>query len=99
MDHFELVSEYKMMGDQPEAVERLAEGIADGLKYQTLMGVTGSGKTFTVANIIEKDGVFWFEYYSMGNSCSQAVYDYLKRFIKRKMGFKYLYDVTAKETR
>ncbi|MBR5230437.1 MAG: excinuclease ABC subunit UvrB [Firmicutes bacterium] len=54
MDRFELVSEYKMMGDQPQAVEKLAEGIADGLKYQTLMGVTGSGKTFTMANLIQK---------------------------------------------
>ena len=54
MDHFKLVSEYKMTGDQPQAVEKLAEGIADGLKYQTLMGVTGSGKTFTMANLIEK---------------------------------------------
>ncbi|MBR3707295.1 MAG: excinuclease ABC subunit UvrB, partial [Firmicutes bacterium] len=54
MDQFKLISDYKMMGDQPEAVERLAEGIADGLKYQTLMGVTGSGKTFTMANLIQK---------------------------------------------
>lgn len=54
MDYFKLVSEYKMTGDQPQAVEKLAEGIADGLKYQTLMGVTGSGKTFTMANLIEK---------------------------------------------
>ena len=54
MDRFKLVSEYKMTGDQPQAVEKLAEGIADGLKYQTLMGVTGSGKTFTMANLIEK---------------------------------------------
>ena len=54
MDHFKLHSEYKMTGDQPQAVEKLAEGIADGLKYQTLMGVTGSGKTFTMANLIEK---------------------------------------------
>lgn len=52
MDRFELVSEYKMMGDQPEAVARLKEGLEDGLKYQTLMGVTGSGKTFTMANLI-----------------------------------------------
>ena len=52
MDRFELVSEYKMMGDQPQAVARLAEGLEDGLKYQTLMGVTGSGKTFTMANLI-----------------------------------------------
>ena len=54
MDHFKLHSEYKMTGDQPQAVEKLAEGIADGLKYQTLMGVTGSGKTFTMANLIQR---------------------------------------------
>ena len=54
MDRFKLHSEYKMTGDQPQAVEKLAEGIADGLKYQTLMGVTGAGKTFTMANLIER---------------------------------------------
>lgn len=54
MDCFKLHSEYEMTGDQPQAVEKLAEGIADGLKYQTLMGVTGSGKTFTMANLIER---------------------------------------------
>ena len=43
-----------MMGDQPEAVEKLYQGICDGKKYQTLMGVTGSGKTFTRANLIAK---------------------------------------------
>ena len=48
-----------------------------------------------IADITENNGVFWFESYSMGNSCSRAVYDYLKRFIKRKMGFKYLYDATV----
>jgi len=51
---FKLVSEYKPTGDQPKAIERLAEGIQKGLKYQTLLGVTGSGKTFTMANVIEK---------------------------------------------
>ncbi len=51
---FKLHSEYKMMGDQPEAVARLAAGIAEGRKYQTLMGVTGSGKTFTMANLIQQ---------------------------------------------
>ncbi|MGN1413662.1 MAG: excinuclease ABC subunit UvrB [Anaerovoracaceae bacterium] len=54
MDHFELVSEYSMMGDQPAAVDKLAEGLYNGEKYQTLMGVTGSGKTFTMANLIAK---------------------------------------------
>lgn len=54
MDHFKLVSEYKPTGDQPEAIAALVEGIKRGDKEQTLMGVTGSGKTFTMANIIEK---------------------------------------------
>lgn len=52
MDKFELVSEYKPSGDQPEAIKALAEGLERGEKFQTLLGVTGSGKTFTMANII-----------------------------------------------
>lgn len=51
---FELVSKYKPAGDQPKAIQKLSEGIQDGLKSQVLLGVTGSGKTFTMANIIEK---------------------------------------------
>ena len=51
---FKLVSEYKPTGDQPEAIEYLSNGIKSGKKFQTLLGVTGSGKTFTMANIIEK---------------------------------------------
>ncbi|MFC2151897.1 excinuclease ABC subunit UvrB [Bacteroidota bacterium] len=51
---FNLTSEYKPTGDQPEAIKQLVEGINRGDKYQTLLGVTGSGKTFTVANVIEK---------------------------------------------
>ncbi len=54
MDRFELVSEFKPTGDQPQAIEKLVKGIKEGLKFQTLMGVTGSGKTFTMANIIER---------------------------------------------
>lgn len=54
MNRFKLVSEYKMMGDQPQAVEQLTEGILNGEKHQTLLGVTGSGKTFTMANVIER---------------------------------------------
>ncbi|MBR1444003.1 MAG: excinuclease ABC subunit UvrB, partial [Firmicutes bacterium] len=54
MDKFELVSEFKATGDQPEAIESLAKGFIDGKKFQTLLGVTGSGKTFTMANIIQK---------------------------------------------
>lgn len=52
MEHFKLVSEFKPTGDQPQAIEKLVKGLEDGLKYQTLKGVTGSGKTFTMANII-----------------------------------------------
>ncbi len=54
MDHFELVSEYKPAGDQPEAIEALVKGIKEGQKEQTLLGVTGSGKTYTIANVIAK---------------------------------------------
>ena len=54
MPDFQIVSPYKMAGDQPEAVAKLVEGINNGLTEQTLMGVTGSGKTFTMANIIEQ---------------------------------------------
>ena len=54
MDKFVLHSAYKPTGDQPQAIKELSEGIADGLSEQTLLGVTGSGKTFTMANIIEK---------------------------------------------
>lgn len=54
MDRFKLVSDYKLSGDQPEAVDKLVKGIQSGLKEQTLLGVTGSGKTFTMANVIER---------------------------------------------
>ena len=52
MEQFELKSEYKPTGDQPEAIEKLTEGVRNGLREQVLLGVTGSGKTFTMANII-----------------------------------------------
>jgi excinuclease ABC subunit B len=51
---FKVVSEYKPTGDQPQAIDRLSQGFIDGKKFQTLLGVTGSGKTFTMANIIER---------------------------------------------
>ena len=54
MDQFKLSSKYKPMGDQPQAIEQLVEGINSGEQFQTLLGVTGSGKTFTMANVIEK---------------------------------------------
>lgn len=52
MDHFKLVSEYKPTGDQPQAIEQLVKGFQEGNQCQTLLGVTGSGKTFTMANVI-----------------------------------------------
>ena len=52
MDHFELVSEYQPTGDQPQAIEQLVKGFKEGNQCETLLGVTGSGKTFTMANVI-----------------------------------------------
>lgn len=54
MDHFELVSEYKPTGDQPQAIAELVQGFQEGNQFQTLLGVTGSGKTFTMANVIQQ---------------------------------------------
>ena len=51
---FKIESNFKPTGDQPEAIQQLVEGINSGEKYQTLLGVTGSGKTFTVANVIQE---------------------------------------------
>ena len=51
---FEIVSDFKPTGDQPEAIKSLAQGILSDEKYQTLLGVTGSGKTFTVANVVQE---------------------------------------------
>src|SRR3954447_3167582 len=53
---FEVVSDFQPTGDQPEAIDALLSGLNQGLKRQTLLGVTGSGKTFTMANVIEKWG-------------------------------------------
>ena len=54
MDHFELVSQYKPTGDQPQAIEALVKGFKEGNQCETLLGVTGSGKTFTMANVIQQ---------------------------------------------
>lgn len=54
MDHFELVSEYKPTGDQPQAIAELVRGFKEGNQFETLLGVTGSGKTFTMANVIQQ---------------------------------------------
>ena len=53
-NRFELQADYEPAGDQPEAIEHLTEGLESGLSHQTLLGVTGSGKTFAVAKIIER---------------------------------------------
>ena len=53
MPNFQLISKYEPTGDQPEAIEQLTQGIEDGVPAQTLLGVTGSGKTFTIANVIK----------------------------------------------
>ena len=54
MPKFHVVSEYTPSGDQPQAIEKLAEGLENGLRQQVLLGVTGSGKTYTMAKVIEK---------------------------------------------
>ena len=54
MDHFELVSKYSPQGDQPEAIRQLVEGINSGKHFQTLLGATGTGKTFTISNVIKE---------------------------------------------
>jgi excinuclease ABC subunit B len=54
MDHFELRSPFEPRGDQPQAIDKLSAGVAEGRMYQTLLGVTGSGKTFTMANVIAR---------------------------------------------
>ena len=54
MQKFKIHAPFKPTGDQPQAIDKLVEGIENGEKFQTLLGVTGSGKTFTMANIIER---------------------------------------------
>jgi len=54
MDRFKLISDFKPKGEQPQAIEKLSSHILKGINHQVLLGVTGSGKTFTMANVIEK---------------------------------------------
>ena len=54
MSKFKIISDFKPTGDQPQAIEKLVSGLNHGLKHQVLLGVTGFGKTFTMANVIEK---------------------------------------------
>jgi excinuclease ABC subunit B len=51
---FKLISDFRPTGDQPQAISQLVEGFKQGMPYQTLLGVTGSGKTFTIANVIDR---------------------------------------------
>ena len=53
MDHFKLVAPYQPTGDQPQAIRELVEGFQKGNQFETLLGVTGSGKTYTMANVIQ----------------------------------------------
>ena len=53
---YQLYQPFEPAGDQPQAIDKLTQGINDGLKFQTLLGVTGSGKTFTMANVIARTG-------------------------------------------
>lgn len=53
-DRFELVSNYQPQGDQPKAIDQLVKGINEGRKHQTLLGATGTGKTFTMSNVIKE---------------------------------------------
>jgi excinuclease ABC subunit B len=55
MSDFQLVTRFEPAGDQPEAIRQMVEGIEAGLSHQTLLGVTGSGKTFSIANVIAHD--------------------------------------------
>ena len=57
MDHFKLHSEYQPTGDQPQAIEKLVKGFKEGNQFETLLGVTGSGQTFTMANVIARTGL------------------------------------------
>ncbi|PJF36425.1 MAG: excinuclease ABC subunit B, partial [Candidatus Thermofonsia Clade 1 bacterium] len=54
MPAFELVSPYQPTGDQPQAIEKLVEGIQRGLRHQTLLGATGTGKTYTIAQVVQR---------------------------------------------
>jgi len=56
MPEFQVISHYKPEGDQPQAIEKIVQGVQQGKKFQTLMGVTGSGKTFTMAHAVARVG-------------------------------------------
>ena len=70
---FKLVSEFEPAGDQPEAIDQLVDGLRRGVKHQTLLGVTGSGKTFTMANVIERTQPAHDRHFPQQDPCGAAV--------------------------
>ena len=66
---FRLVSEYKPAGDQPQAVDKLVSGIQRGYRFQTLLGATGTGKTYTMANVIERVHIFTYNTFKVRFIC------------------------------
>jgi excinuclease ABC subunit B len=80
MSEFKLQSKYRPMGDQPTAIKQLTDGINEGLKEQTLLGVTGSGKTFTMANIIQNTGKPTLVL-SHNKTLAAQLYEEFKRFL------------------
>ncbi len=82
---FELYQPYPPAGDQPEAIDKLVDGVSDGEVYQTLLGVTGSGKTFTMANVIARMGrpaiVF-----APNKTLAAQLYSEFREFFPKKRG-------------
>lgn len=74
MKEFDLQSKYKPTGDQPEAIRQLTNGVLDGTPAQVLLGVTGSGKTFTIANVIKNVGKPTLVLSHNKNACGSAVF-------------------------
>ena len=86
MDHFKLVSEYAPTGDQPQAIAELVEGFREGNQFETLLGVTGSGKTFTMANVIQalnKPTLI----IAHNKTLAAQLYGEMKRFVARRENF------------
>ena len=84
---FKLRSDYKPTGDQPEAIQQLVEGILSGIPDQTLLGVTGSGKTFTIANVINQVQKPTLVLSHNKTLAAQLYREFKKCFDKKKFGF------------
>ena len=81
---FKLHSEYAPTGDQPQAIDELSNGVMEGVPYQTLLGVTGSGKTFTMANIIQRTGAYAHSVAQQDARCPTL--QRVQEFFPRKLG-------------